>query len=481
MKHIAFASIQELQQALARKDFSSRELLEFFRARFQKYEQLGACLELFDTDSILQSSSTVGSLAGIPGIVKDNICQRGRITSCASKILSNYTAAYDATAVARLKNEGALFVGRANCDEFAMGSSGEYSSIKPTANPWNKERVSGGSSSGPVASVAAGLVPWALGSETGGSVRLPAAFCGVVGLKPTYGLISRYGLVAYASSLDQIGIATRTVRDAAQILSIIAGVDAHDATTRAVHAPDYTKNLAGTLRPGMTIGVIDNMMDAPGVEDEIKQALEAAINEYKKMGAVIKHITLPMLEYGAAVYFIISRAEAASNLARFDGVRFGKRVAGKNLQELYEKSRHDGFGDDVRVRIIVGNYVLSAEHAAAFYKTAKRVQRLILADFERAFQEVDVLFAPVHAGPAFKFGQFSDNKLQMDLTDYFTSPVNLAGIPALSVPCGFTADQLPIGFQLIGPALSEELLFHVGNAYEQRTPWHTMTPPLYAQ
>ncbi|HLB40718.1 MAG TPA: amidase family protein, partial [Candidatus Babeliales bacterium] len=345
----AFATVRELQTALQTGAVTRPELLQQSLTRFAKYDgKLGAALELFDYQSILDGASlAAGSLLhSIPGLVKDNICQQGRNLTCASKILQGFQATYDATAVQRLKQAGALIVGRANMDEFAMGSSNEYSAYKKVANPWDLTRVSGGSSGGSVAAVAAGLVPWALGSETGGSVRLPAAFCGVVGLKPTYGLISRYGLVAYASSLDQIGIATRTVYDNALVLSTIAGHDAHDASSLPMQKYDYTKQLGDLkLKPGLKIGVITNALAAEGMQPEIRAALEQAIQHYTKLGATISYVNLPTMDYAAAAYFIISRAEAASNLARFDGVRYGSRASNATtLASLYAKSRAQGFG-----------------------------------------------------------------------------------------------------------------------------------------
>jgi aspartyl-tRNA(Asn)/glutamyl-tRNA(Gln) amidotransferase subunit A len=358
-----------------------------------------------------------------------------------------------------------------------MGTSGEASAFQKTTNPWDITRVPGGSSSGPIAAVAAGFVPWALGSETGGSVRLPAAFCGIVGLKPTYGLISRYGLVAYASSLDQIGVATRTVYDNALVLSVIAGHDLYDSTTRAVEKKDYTQRLDGSLPEGLRIGIVDNALGIEGLDPEIVQALEEAIKVLQKLGTGITRVALPTMEYTAAAYFIISRAEAASNLARYDGVRYGFRVKGsKNLRAMYEQTRYDGFGQEVKRRIMVGNYVLSAGHQAEFYGNAKKVQQLIRDEFEQVFKNVDLLLMPTHAIPAFKFGTFADNKLALDLQDYFTCPVNLAGIPAISIPCGFTKENLPIGLQLIGPHLSEELLYRIAHAYEQQVPWNAMYP-----
>lgn len=478
MQTLAFATIAELKAKIETKELSHAQMLDFFIKRFEQYDpQIGAALEIFDQRSVLADARCQGILAGIPGVAKDNICQKGRVTSCASKILQNFVSPYDATAIARLKQEGALLLGRANCDEFAMGSSGETSAYKKTCNPWDLSRVPGGSSSGPIAAVAAGLVPWALGSETGGSVRLPASFCGIVGLKPTYGLVSRYGLVAYGSSLDQIGVTTRSVYDNAQVLSAIAGHDVRDSSTLSVDKKDYTHGLDGRLKKGMTIGVIDNALNAEGMDREIQQAIEQAIKEFEKLGATIKHIKVPTMDYGAAVYFILSRAEAASNLARFDGVRYGLRAKDiTSLTDMYETTRHDGFGSEVRARILVGNYVLSAGHSRDFYVNAKKVQNLMRKEFADAFNDIDLLLSPVNAMPAFKFGAFDENKLAMDLQDYFTAPVNLAGIPAISIPCGFTSEKLPIGFQLIGPHLSEELLFKTAYAYEQVTPWHTMHP-----
>lgn len=481
MESIAFASIRQLREKIAKKELSREELLDYSLKRFEQYDkQLLSALEIFDRESILTDASQEGLLYGIPGIIKDNICQNNRITACASKILANYRAPYDATVTTRLKKQGALSVGRANCDEFAMGSSGETSAYQKTRNPWNFECVPGGSSSGSIAAVAAGLVPWALGTETGGSVRLPAAFCGIVGLKPTYGLVSRFGLVAYASSLDQAGIATRTVYDNALVLSAIAGHDSKDSTTLPVEKKDYTQQLTGSLKKGLRIGVVENLLHAPGMDPEIVQALEDALKVYEKLGAHITRITLPVLDYSAAVYFIISRAEAASNLARFDGVRYGVRSKNAGtLAAMYANTRHDGFGPEVRARILLGNYVLSAGYAEELYNNAKKIQRMIQRNFKEAFREVDTLFLPVHPAPAFKFGAFDQDKLTMDLQDLFTCPINLAGSPALAVPCGFTKDKLPIGFQLAGPHLSEDLIFQTAYAYEQATPWHTMHPPSF--
>lgn len=478
-----FITIRELEEKLARKEITREEILEFYLRRFEAFDgDIKSALEIFDKESILQNSSNAqgSELFGIPGIIKDNICQQDRVTSCASKILENYVATYDATAIARLKKAGALMIGRANCDEFAMGSSTETSAYQKTHNPWDLSRVPGGSSGGSIAAVAAGLVPWSLGSETGGSVNQPAALCGIVGLKPTYGLVSRYGLVAYGSSLDQIGIATRTVWDSARVLSVIAGKDDKDASMKQVEKKDYTKNLTGTLPKNLRIGVVTNALYAEGIDPEIVKSIEDAIKVFENAGATIKNINLPSLDYAAATYFILSRAEAASNLARFDGVRYGLRnKKATTLGKMYAESRHDGFGDEVRMRILVGNYVLSAGHAGQFYNNAKKAQRLMRHEFMQAFADVDILVMPVHPAPAFKFGAFADNKLQLDLQDYFTCAMNLAGITAMALPCGLSKENLPIGFQIIGSDLSEELLFQVGHAYQQETDWHKKTPQNY--
>lgn len=481
MNNLAFASITELRTALDTNKITQKELLTFFLDRAKKYDhELGSALEWFDVDSILSEQKQNNMLAGIPGLIKDNICQKNRITSCASKILENFKPTYDATTVARLKEAGALLVGRANMDEFAMGSSNETSAFKKAHNPWNLECVPGGSSGGSAVAVAAGLVPWALGSETGGSVRQPAAFCGIVGLKPTYGLVSRYGLVAYASSLDQIGIFSRSAADCAQVLSVIAGHDKQDATTLLEGKKDYTAHLAGAECAGKTIGVIDNAMSADGIDSEVITAVEGAITELEKQGAVIKRVKLPMMDYSAAVYFILSRAEAASNLARFDGVRYGMRdKAARNLKDMYTNTRHDGFGEEVQARILVGNYVLSASHAGEFYMNAQKAQRRLRQEFIEAFKEVDFLLSPTHPAPAFKIGAFEQDKLQMDLQDYFTCAMNIVGVPAISLPCGFSSNNMPIGFQLIGPHESEQDLLAISHAYQQTTDWHTKHPESY--
>jgi aspartyl-tRNA(Asn)/glutamyl-tRNA(Gln) amidotransferase subunit A len=478
MEKLAFASIRELKTALDSKKISSTELLKFFIDRFETLDpKVGSALEVFKAETISARGSGQGTLAHIPGLIKDNISMEGRLATCGSKILATYTAPYDATVISRLKQEGALLIGRANMDEFAMGSSTETSAYQKTKNPWDASRVPGGSSGGSAAAVAAGLVPWALGSDTGGSVRQPAALCGIVGLRPTYGLVSRYGLIAYGSSLDQIGPLTRTVYDNALVLSAIAGHDMHDSSSRPVEKKDYTMGLDGKIPAGLRIGVIDNAVNAQGMDPEISAAVNEAITLLEKMGASIKRINLKTLEYTTATYFILSRAEAASNLARFDGVRYGLRdTKADSIARMYSGTRAQGFGTEVKTRIMVGNYVLSSGHAGEFYDNARKVRRLIRRELVDAFKDVDLMIMPTHPVPAFKFGAYDVDKLQMDLQDYFTCPMNVTGVPAISLPCGFTKSKLPIGFQLMGSYFSEELIYRVAHAYEQQTPWHTMHP-----
>ncbi len=481
MDERAFATIKQLQEQLKQKKISADELIEFFLKRFETYDsELGAAIQVFDKESIIKNMKSSGPLYGIPGFIKNNICIKDRLTTCASRILENFHSTYDATAITRLRENGAPFIGSANLDEFAMGSSTETSYFGITKNPWDKERVPGGSSGGSAAAVAAGLIPWALGSDTGGSVRQPAAYCGIVGLKPTYGRVSRYGLVAYASSLDQIGVLSRSVYGNAVILSAIAGIDPYDSTSSAEPVPDYTKNLATTMPPGLKIGIVDNTLNAQGMDQEVVKTIETAILEFEKLGATISHISLSAVEYSAAAYFILSRAEAASNLARFDGVRYGFRnKQATTLRAMYDDTRHDGFGSEVKKRILVGNYVLSTGHAGEFYKNAKKVKRLIRSQFVSAFKGVDLLLMPSQPAPAFKLGAYDLDPLKMDLQDYFTCPMNLAGVPSISIPCGMSSKKLPIGLQLIGPHFQEERLYQVAHAYEQAMPWHTMHPEGY--
>ena len=476
----AFSSIKTLTQALKENLFTPQELVRLAYERFATYDgQLGAALELFDENSVF-SGRTQGLLAGIPDLIKDNIAQKGRLLTCGSRMLEGYRAPYNATVIERLQHAGAVLIGRANMDEFAMGSSTETSAYQKTSNPWDHARVPGGSSGGVAAAVAAGFVPWALGSDTGGSVRQPAAFCGLVGIKPTYGAVSRYGLVALTSSLDQIGPLTRTVYDNALVLSVIAGKDDHDSTTYQGEACEYTASLTGALPEGFTLGIVENALEASGFDPEVYALLNETLKEFERLGARLKRISIPVMDYGAAVYFMINRAEAASNLARFDGVRYGYRSShAQTITEMYQNSRNEGFGFEVKSRILTGSYVLSVGHADEFYKSAQIVQSHMRHEVLKAFDEVDMLFLPTTAAPAFLFGAYSDNAVQMGLQDYFTAPANITGHPALSVPCGFTSAGLPVGFQLMGPDFSEAALYQVAYAYEQQMSWHTMHPPLY--
>jgi aspartyl-tRNA(Asn)/glutamyl-tRNA(Gln) amidotransferase subunit A len=461
-----FIDIKTLREYIRTKKVSVSEVRDFYINRFKKFDSnIGSALEIFDKFDEPQNSDA--PLYGIPGLVKDNICQQGRITSCASKMLENFVAPFDATAVARIKKAGAYSLGRANCDEFAMGSSTETSAYHKTKNPWDLTRVPGGSSGGSGAAVAAGLVPWSFGSETGGSVRQPAALCGTVGLKVTYGLISRWGLVAYASSLDSIGIFTNTVYDAALVLSHVTGPDGKDATAlQNIQKVDYAGSLTGKIKPGLKIGVIDNATYAEGIDAGVSDCLSKALQSLEKLGAQIEHIKLPTMDHSAAVYFMVSRAEAASNLSRFDGVRYGYRTKHpENLTDLYERSRSEGFGREVKRRILIGNYVLSAGHADAYYKSAKTVQAMIRQEFLDAFKKVDLLFMPTAPSVAFK----------LDLQDYFTAAINLTGVPAISIPCGFD-NGLPVGMQLVAPHQGEELLLQTAHAYEQAHDWYTKHP-----
>lgn len=483
--NLAHASLKTLIDAVHQKEISPLELFNWSRNQFISYDPyLGSALEVFDTPQnlLLDNSVAKNFLRGIPGIIKDTICIQGHHMTCASRILQGYKAPYDATAIGKLRTAGASFIGRANCDEFAMGSSSETSAYYPVRNPWDPQRVPGGSSGGSAAAVAAGWVSWALGSETGGSVRQPAAWCGIVGSKPTYGLVSRYGLTAYASSLDQIGVFTRTIYDNALILSRMAGNESlvHDGTAHGVPQDyDLTRTLTGKLRPGLKIGILPQTLHTQGMSSEMVSAIEQAIAEFKKLGATIIPIELPSMELSAATYFVISRAEAASNLARFDGIRYGHRTKHNvSLEETYTRSRTEGFGDEVQRRILIGNYVLSRGHADAFYQRAQDAQNVMRAECKQIFKEVDLIIAPVTPAEAYRFGECSANSLQLDLQDYFTCFANLVGIPAVSFPCGFAKSGMPLGVQLMGPHFSEALIMETAYAYEQATPWHTMHPNL---
>ena len=420
---------------------------------------------------------TLGKFAGIPIGIKDNLCTKGTKTTCASKMLENFVSPYDATVVKKLNDEGIISLGKLNMDEFAMGSSTENSAFKITHNPWNLNKVPGGSSGGSAAAVAANLVPWALGSDTGGSIREPSSFCGVVGLKPTYGLVSRYGLVAFASSLDQVGPITKDVTDCAMLLNIISGYDENDSTSFNLYnnenSPyykkekiDYTKSLKNDVK-GMKIGVPKEFF-GEGINSEVKEKLEEAIKLYKEMGAEVSECSLNVADYALATYYIIACAEASSNLGRFDGIRYGYRTKNfTNLKELYKNSRTEGFGDEVKRRIILGTYVLSSGYYDAYYKKAQKVRTYVKEQFDKCFAKYDLLLTPVAPTTAFDIGSKSNNPLEMYLADICTVSINIASVPAISVPCGFDSNNMPVGMQLIGNRFSEEKILNAAYAFEQ--------------
>lgn len=433
-------------------------------------------------DAALQRGETVGPLAGVPVTLKDNICTRIGHTTCASKILAGYQSPYNATVVQRLEAAGAVIVAKANLDEFAMGSSTENSAFGVTRNPWSPERVPGGSSGGSVVSVAARATPLALGSDTGGSVRLPASFCGVTGLKPTYGRVSRYGLIAYGSSLDQIGPIATCVEDIALLLRVIAGRDDNDATSSSHPVEDYVEAVRDAAveqnMRRLRIGVPREYF-ADGLDAQVRAAVEKAIAAYAAGGAEVVEVSLPNTQYCIATYYLIATAEASSNLARFDGVHYGHRTPNpRDIFHLYSASRDEGFGAEVKRRIMLGTYALSAGYADAFYQKALRVRRLIRDDFTRAFEKIDVLAGPVAPTAAFRIGEKTDDPLQMYLGDIYTTSANLAGLPAISIPCGFTTEGLPIGLQLLAPPFAESRLLATARNYEQQTDWHTRKPPI---
>jgi len=416
-------------------------------------------------------------LTGIPLALKDIFVTRGVRTTCASQILANYLPPYDGTAVARLREQGAVFLGKLNMDEFAMGSSNENSAFGPARNPWNPDYVPGGSSGGSAACVAAREAVATLGTDTGGSIRQPAAHCGVVGLKPTYGRVSRYGVIAYASSLDQVGPLTRDVEDCALLLGAVAGYDDRDSTSVDTPVPDYCASLRDGIR-GLRVGLPKEYF-IDGLDSEVKQAVDTAIAALKAQGAELVEVELPHTDYAVACYYLIATAEASSNLARYDGVRYGERVdEGGGLIEMYRRSRAAGFGAEVKRRIMLGTYALSSGYYDAYYLKAQKVRTLIRDDFTKAFEKVDVIATPVAPTPAFKQGEKTADPLQMYLSDIFTIPVNLAGTCAMSLPCGFSGAGLPIGLQLIGKPFDEATLLKTGWAYQQASDWHTRQAPL---
>jgi aspartyl-tRNA(Asn)/glutamyl-tRNA(Gln) amidotransferase subunit A len=420
------------------------------------------------------AAGEAGPLLGVPIAHKDIFCTAGVRTTCASKMLADFVAPYDATVVARLKAAGAVMVGKTNMDEFAMGSSNENSHFGPVANPWNVKRVPGGSSGGSASAVAARLVPAATGTDTGGSIRQPAALCGVTGLKPTYGRVSRYGMIAFASSLDQAGVIATTAEDVALMLQVMAGFDERDSTSVELPVPDYAAALGRPLA-GMKIGVLTEFFDS-GLDPAIEQTLRAAIDELRRLGATISDVSLPNLPLSVPTYYVVAPAECSSNLARFDGVRYGYRCQNpRDLKDLYERSRGEGFGAEVKRRIMTGTYVLSAGYYDAYYLKAQRVRQLIADDFARAFASVDLLVGPTTPTVAFAHGAGDSDPVTMYLNDIYTIGANLAGLPAISVPCGF-AHELPAGMQFLGPHFAEERLLNVAHRYQQATDWHRRAP-----
>jgi len=484
-------NITRLQTSIARGQTTARAAVEFSLDAAEKLNgALNAFLEI-DREGALQRAEAIDTkikrsggtpalpaLAGVPVAIKDNICVRGMQTSCGSRILGPYHPPYNATAIERLIAAGAVIIGKTNCDEFAMGSSNENSAFGPVRNPWDTTRVPGGSSGGSAAAVAAGIVPVALGSDTGGSVRQPASLCGVLGVKPTYGRVSRYGLVAFGSSLDQIGVFARHAADAAVVLEVISGRDPHDATTADVPVPNYPADPNADIK-GLRLGIAREFL-GQGLDDEVRSSIENSIDAYRDLGAEIVDIELPHAKYAIAVYYIIATAEASSNLARFDGVRYGFRAEeAPALRDMYRRTRDEGFGPEVKRRVMLGTYVLSAGYYDAYYLKAQKVRTLLRQDFASAFAKCDAVLTPTAPTPAFLFGEKVDDPLAMYLNDIFTVTANLAGVPGISVPCGVSTGGLPIGLQLLGPNWSEASLFRLADAYQQAHPMNAQ-PRIHA-
>lgn len=428
-------------------------------------------------DKKIERREKLGLLAGIPVAIKDNICTKNILTTCASKILKNFVPPYDAFVVKRLKEEDAIIVGKTNLDEFAMGSSTENSGFKVTRNPWNLDRVPGGSSGGSAAAVAADLSYMSLGSETGGSVRQPAALCGVVGIKPTYGRVSRYGLVAFGSSLDQVGTVTKDVKDAALLMQVIAGYDAQDSTSSQTPVPNYADGIDNGVK-GLRVGIPKEYF-AGGLNADVAASVKEALKTYERLGAKILEISLPHTEYAVAVYYIVANAEASSNLARYDGVRYGYRTSDSSgIVDMYSRTRAEAFGSEVKRRIMLGNYALSSGYYDAYYLKASKVRTLIKTDFDTAFEKVDCVICPTSPMPAFKIGERANNPLEMYLSDIYTIPANLAGIPGISLPCGFSKEGLPIGMQILARHFEEQKLLQIAFAFERETDFHLKKPAL---
>lgn len=470
-----------LHDMLVNKEITSLELTQAVLARIDEVESdVQAYLTITREEALAQAKAVdekiakgeeIAFLEGIPGAIKDNICTKGIKTTCASKILQKFVPPYDATVMQKLEAQNPVVLGKTNLDEFAMGGSTENSAYHPTCNPWNTDCVPGGSSGGSAAAVAAGTAVWALGSDTGGSIRQPASFCGVVGMKPTYGRVSRYGLVAYASSLDQIGPITKDVTDCAHILNIIAGRDEMDSTSLDVQVPDFTKALVQDVK-GLKIGLPKEYF-VKGMDPEVEAAVKNGVKELEKLGAEVVEISLPNTDYAISTYYLIAPAEAATNLARYDGVSYGERAEdAADLVEMMTKTRTQYLGEEVKRRIMIGNYALSAGYYDAYYLKALKVRRLVKEDYDKAFKDVDVIICPAAPSVAYKIGEKISNPLEMYLQDACTVPLNLAGLPGISVPCGYNKDKMPIGMQIIGKALDEETILRVAYTYEQSQSYH---------
>ena len=481
-------TVHELQEKLKNKELTIKEITEAYINRINEKEKdvQAFVTELTDEakksaeeiQSKVENGEITGEFAGIPIGIKDNICTKGIKTTCSSRMLENFVSPYDATVMEKINNENMIDLGKLNMDEFAMGGSTEYSYFHPTRNPWNLNKVPGGSSGGSAAAVASNMVPWALGSDTGGSIREPASFCGVVGLKPTYGLVSRYGLVAFASSLDQIGPITKDVQDAAMLLNIIAGHDKKDTTSTNRPKVDYTKALKNDVK-GLKIGVPKEFF-GEGINEEVKEQLQKAIETYKELGAEVEEFSLDIAQYALATYYIIACAEASSNLGRFDGIRYTYRTKEfKSLKEIYKKSRSEGFGPEVKRRIILGTYVLSSGYYDAYYKKAQQVRTLVMNEFNKAFEKYDVIITPTSPTVAFKIGEKSNNPMEMYLADICTVSVNIAGLPGISIPCGVDSQGLPIGMQIIGNKFEEEKILKTAYAFEQETNFREKYKPQF--
>ena len=470
-------TVHELKEKLAKKELTSYEITKAYSDRIKEKESdVQAFVTTLDDDAVekakemdkkIENGEVESKLAGIPIGIKDNICTKGIKTTCSSRMLENFISPYDSTVMEKINNEGLINLGKLNMDEFAMGGSTEHSYFHVTRNPWNLNKVPGGSSGGSAAAVAAGMVSWALGTDTGGSIREPAAFCGVVGLKPTYGLVSRYGIVAFASSLDQVGPITKDVRDCAMLLNIIAGHDKMDTTSVDRPKVDYTKALKNDVK-GLKIAVPKEFF-GEGINEEVKAKLEEAMETYKELGAEVTEVSLDIAEYALATYYIIACAEASSNLGRFDGVRYGHRAKEySNLKELYRNSRTEGFGEEVKRRIILGTYVLSSGYYDAYYKKAQQVRTLVMNEFKKIFDEYDVILTPTSPTVAFDIGSKINDPLAMYLADICTVSVNIAGLPGISIPCGVDSTGMPVGMQLIGNRFAEETLLNTAYTFEQK-------------